>query len=244
MTTGDDNLRNLFMSSIAYRHEKMFSLLYGLETGRALFVPVIDSSHNTMLHLAANLSPPSQLARISGAALQMQRELQWYKEVESIINPTDKDFPNVKGQIARELFTCEHKDLLVKGEEWMKGSATSCTVVGALIITFMFTVAFTVPGGNVQETGYLIFKDEKSFVVFIVADAISLFFINISVDVFRNSYVPIRRGRFPQILAHQVNLRPFHAFLVHCSHDGNLLRCSHNYAEWGIGNCNSSYAAG
>jgi hypothetical protein len=32
-----------------------------------------------LLHLAAKLSPPSQLARISGAALQMQRELQWYK---------------------------------------------------------------------------------------------------------------------------------------------------------------------
>nr|TKR66365.1 uncharacterized protein D5086_0000310550 [Populus alba] len=45
----------------------------------------LDSSGNTMLHLAAKLSPPSQLSRISGAALQMQRELQWYKEVESII---------------------------------------------------------------------------------------------------------------------------------------------------------------
>ncbi|KAG5239551.1 protein ACCELERATED CELL DEATH [Salix suchowensis] len=177
-------LGNIFMSSVANRHEKVFSLIYGLETGRALFFPLVDSSSNTVLHQAAKLSPPSQLARISGAALQMQRELQWYKEVESIMNPTDKDTPNENNQTPRELFTHDHKNLLVKGEEWMKGSATSCTVVGALIITIMFTAVFTVPGGNVQETGYPIFKDKKFFTVFIVADAISLFSASTSVLMF------------------------------------------------------------
>uniref|UniRef100_A0A6N2LRU9 PGG domain-containing protein n=1 Tax=Salix viminalis TaxID=40686 RepID=A0A6N2LRU9_SALVM len=180
----DENSRTLFMSSIANRQEKVVSLIYGLEASRSGFVSLIDSSGNTMLHLAAKLSPPSQLSRISGAALQMQRELQWYKEVESIINPTDKDFPNVKGQIARELFTSDHEDLLVKGEEWMKATVTSCTVVGALIITIMFTAAFTVPGGHVQANGYPFFKDRESFIVFIVSDAISLFSSSTSVLMF------------------------------------------------------------
>ncbi|KAJ6428802.1 hypothetical protein OIU84_020457 [Salix udensis] len=183
MFVGDGNLRNLFMSSIEYRHEKVFSLLYGLKASRATFGSLVDESENSMLHLAAKLSPPSQLARISGAALQMQRELQWYKEVESIMNPALDHFSKKK-QTTRELFTDEHKDLLVKGEEWMKGSATSSTVVGALIITIMFTVVFTVPGGNVQETGYPVFKNEKSFIVFIVADAISLFSSSTSVLMF------------------------------------------------------------
>ena len=75
----DGNGRNLYMSSIANRQEKVFSLFYGLEAGRTGWVAVVDNSENTLLHLAAKLSPPSQLARISGAALQMQRELQWYK---------------------------------------------------------------------------------------------------------------------------------------------------------------------
>ncbi|KAJ6909149.1 hypothetical protein NC652_020199 [Populus alba x Populus x berolinensis] len=184
MISGDDNKRNLFMSSIANRQEKVFSLFYGLEAERAGIVSLVDRSGNTMLHLAAKLSPPSQLARISGAALQMQRELQWYKEVESIMNPMHKVVHNKDNQTARELFTSEHKDLLVKGEQWMKEAATSCTVVGALIITIMFTAAFTVPGGNVQQTGYPVFKDEKSFTVFIVADAISLFSSSTSVLMF------------------------------------------------------------
>ncbi|KAJ6428813.1 hypothetical protein OIU84_020464 [Salix udensis] len=184
MNYSDDNLRNVFMSSIANRHENVFSLLYGLDASRATIVSLKDSSGNTLLHLVAKLSPPSQLARISGAALQMQRELQWYKEVESIMSPPLKDHCNENKQTTTELFTNEHKDLLVKGEQWMKGSASSCTVVGALIITIMFTVAFTVPGGNVQETGYPIFKNERSFTVFIVADAISLFSSSTSVLMF------------------------------------------------------------
>jgi len=106
------------------------------------------------------------------------------QEVESITNPTDIDYRNENNQTAWELFTTDHQDLLVKGEKWMKEAATSCTVVGALIITIMFTAAFTVPGGNVQETGYPIFKDEKSFTVFIVADAISLFSSSTSVLMF------------------------------------------------------------
>ena len=106
------------------------------------------------------------------------------QEVESIMNPVLKENLNANTQTARELFTSDHKDLVVKGEQWMKEAATSCTVVGALIITIMFTVAFTVPGGNVQETGYPVLKDEKSFTVFIVADALSLFSSSTSVLMF------------------------------------------------------------
>ncbi|XP_073266961.1 uncharacterized protein [Populus alba] len=184
MFSGDDNSWDLFMYSIANRQEKVYSHFYGLEAKRARFVSIVDASENTLLHLAAKLSPPSQLARISGAALQMQRELQWYKEVETIIHPIIADYRNGNNQTPRELFTDDHKHLLVKGEQWMKEAATSCTVVGALIITIMFTVAFTVPGGNDQQTGYPVFKDEKSFTVFIVADAVSLFSSSTSVLMF------------------------------------------------------------
>lgn len=38
-----------------------------------------DSSANTILHFAAKLAPPHKLISISGAALKMQRELQWFK---------------------------------------------------------------------------------------------------------------------------------------------------------------------
>ena len=90
---------------------------------------------------------------------------------------------NDKGMTPQELFTEEHKDMKKVGEEWMKNTATSCTVVGALIVTIMFAAAFTVPGGN-DQTGFPTFLNEKVFMLFIVSDALSLFSSSTSVLMF------------------------------------------------------------
>ncbi|XP_007221377.2 ankyrin repeat-containing protein NPR4 [Prunus persica] len=137
-----------------------------------------------MLHVAGMLSPLAKLDNISGAALQMQRELQWFKEVETIVLPRIKESYNNNNMTPRELFTRIHKELVKEGERWMKETATSCTVVGALIITIMFAAAFTVPGGNNGETGFPIFLHKNLFMTFIVSDAISLFSSTTSVLMF------------------------------------------------------------
>ena len=84
----------------------------------------------------------------------------------------------------RELFTESHKDMRKDGEQWMKDTATSCTVVGALIITIMFAAVFTGPGGNNQSNGFPIFFSRKLFIVFILSDALSLFFSSTAVLMF------------------------------------------------------------
>ena len=45
----------------------------------------------------------------------------------------------------------------------MKETTTSSTVVGALIVTIMFVVVFTYPGGNDQNNGFPIFLNKKLF---------------------------------------------------------------------------------
>ena len=47
------------------------------------------------------------------------------------------------------------------GEQWMKDIATSCIVVGALIVTIMFAAVFTVPGGNDQNNSFPIFLNKN-----------------------------------------------------------------------------------
>ena len=84
----------------------------------------------------------------------------------------------------RQLFTKNHEDMMSKGEKWMKDTASSCTVVGALIVTIMFAAVFTVPGGNDQNNGFPIFLNKKLFLVFIVSDALSLFSSSTSVLMF------------------------------------------------------------
>jgi hypothetical protein len=106
------------------------------------------------------------------------------QEVERICTPWINIIRNDTEMTPRELFTHNHKDMVKQGEKWMKGTATSCTVVGALIITIMFTAAFTVPGGNDQNTGFPMFSHKKLFTVFIIADALSLFSSSASVLVF------------------------------------------------------------
>ncbi|XP_068304475.1 ankyrin repeat-containing protein ITN1-like [Pyrus communis] len=176
--------KTIFHHAIECRQEKVYSLIYGLRQ-RNLITTSLDNSGNGFLHSAGMLSPLAKLDRIAGAALQMQRERQWYKEVESIhFQLSGSSTKNKNGLIPSKLFTKSHEKLHKEGEKWMKGTSSSCTVVSALIITIMFAAAFTVPGGNNQEIGFPIFLNQKLFMVFIVSDAISLFSSATSVLMF------------------------------------------------------------
>ncbi|KAJ7974918.1 Ankyrin repeat family protein [Quillaja saponaria] len=146
-------------------------------------VSSLDSRKNNMLHVAGELAPLTELNRISDAALQMQRELQWFKEVESIVPPYMQEALNIDKKTPRDVFTENHKELVKEGERWMKETASSCTVVGALIVTIMFAAAFTFPGGN-NDNGSPIFLNHKLFMLFMISDAISLFSSSTSVLMF------------------------------------------------------------
>ncbi|KAI9165071.1 hypothetical protein LWI28_007058 [Acer negundo] len=73
----DEKGRTIFAHAIVRRQENIFSHVYGLGAKMRIAVIRHDIFHNNFLYLAAKLSPPSRLDRISGAALQMQRELEW-----------------------------------------------------------------------------------------------------------------------------------------------------------------------
>ncbi|KAF5478970.1 hypothetical protein F2P56_005487 [Juglans regia] len=181
--TFDGQKRNLLMLGVLHRQAKICSLLIGLDLNKALAC-YEDRETNGILHMAG-MSGESRtmLNRIPGAALQMQRELQWFEETKRVFQPKVRVVPNTEGLTPRELFTKEHKDMLKEGEQWLKDTSTSCTVVGALIITIMFAAAFTVPGGN-DQTGLPMFLHKRLFMLFIISDALSLFTSSTSVLMF------------------------------------------------------------
>ncbi|XP_040994432.1 uncharacterized protein LOC121240977 [Juglans microcarpa x Juglans regia] len=118
----------------------------------------LKDDKNNMLHMAGILIEEStRVNQIPGTVLQMQRELQWFKEIERIVHPKAKETTNKDGFTPRQMFTKNHKNMMERGEKWMKDTTSSCTVVGALIVTIMFVVAFAIPGGNNQNTGFPIF---------------------------------------------------------------------------------------
>ena len=93
-------------------------------------------------------------------------------------------FLNKERFTSRELFTKNHKDMRKDGEQWMKDTAMSCSMVGALIVTVMFAAVFTIPNGNDQKNGFPIFLNKKIFMAFIVSNALSLFSSSTSVLMF------------------------------------------------------------
>ncbi|CAN8257164.1 unnamed protein product [Cochlearia groenlandica] len=166
---------SLFLLAVEFRQEKVFSLLlHGLDDRKYLLLADKDCNGNGVLHLAGYLSPPSKLSTVTGPALQMQRELQWFKEVERIVPAIEKERVNKDGQTPMEIFTKEHEALREEGEKWFKGTATPCLLVAALIATITF-VAAAVSGGKQFHKDFIV----SYMISFLAASTSVLIFLGI-----------------------------------------------------------------
>jgi hypothetical protein len=70
---------DIFQLAVLNRNESVFNLIFQMRARKHLILERTDEENNTLLHLAAKLAPGHRLNLVSGAALQMQRELQWFK---------------------------------------------------------------------------------------------------------------------------------------------------------------------
>ncbi|GKC37394.1 ankyrin repeat-containing domain, PGG domain protein [Tanacetum coccineum] len=115
------------------------------------------------------------LLEILCGGFQMQFGVPMKMEVERFVCPLNRIQKNSDDETPEMVFSREPKDLVIEGENWIKKTAESLTIVAALIITVVFAAAITVPGGNNQESGIPIFTNNIAFTVFAISDAISLF---------------------------------------------------------------------
>ncbi|KAH9753267.1 ANK REP REGION domain-containing protein [Citrus sinensis] len=180
----DENGRSIFHIAILNRHMNVFNLIYEQGFNKQLLATYLDSCGNNILHLAAKYRSPSPYRTVSGAALEMQRELLIYKEVEMIVQPSYREMKNYDGKTPRELFTVEHLELLRREEQWMKNRASASIIVATLVATMAFAAAFIVPGGKDDKTGLPIHLRENWFQVFAISDAIAFSCSVISVAFF------------------------------------------------------------
>ncbi|GJT54598.1 ankyrin repeat-containing domain, PGG domain protein [Tanacetum coccineum] len=146
-------------------------------------------------------------------------------EVESMIPPYYRKRKNKDGLTPHELFTKEHKDLVEKGEEWMKGTANQCMVVAALIATVVFAAAFTVPGGYNQTNGIPIFKSKQQSYGFCSGpNAISLVSITAAI---RCSYLSLKSCSAERVFLHsiypeKVDVGSSNSFSIYDNHDNRV----------------------
>nr|GEY39000.1 ankyrin repeat family protein [Tanacetum cinerariifolium] len=170
----DKDGQNIFQLTVLNRSEKVYSyILHHGRNAKFRFSISEDADGNNILHLAGRLSPMHKLA--SRPALQMQKELQWFEEVKRVVGTAHTRALNKNKETPMTAFRKQHKELRKDGEEWMKKTADSYTITATLIITIVFAAAITVPGGTDDKTGKPIYEMKPSFIIFAVADAISLF---------------------------------------------------------------------
>ncbi|CAM8969897.1 unnamed protein product [Rhodiola kirilowii] len=161
--------QNIFQVAVSFRHQSVYNLVYRIAKDKRYKIRAPDKYGNNILHMAGKLAPLHRLNNVSGAALKMRSELQWFKEVGKSIQPFQRGALNKSKKTPKELFTKEHEKLVKQGEKWMKSTAHSCTTPAALIATVVFAAAIAVPNSKIGNPA------ETAFTVFAVADALSLF---------------------------------------------------------------------
>ena len=78
--TTDEDGRSLFHIAVINRLESVFNLLYETVAAKEIILTyVMEGKNENVMHLAGYLAPLNRLNIVSGAALQMQRELLWFK---------------------------------------------------------------------------------------------------------------------------------------------------------------------
>ncbi|XP_065618408.1 ankyrin repeat-containing protein ITN1-like [Quercus suber] len=180
----DERGRNILHIAIKYRQLKIYDLVKNMELPMRRLTRKIDEDGNSILHTVGIKSKDYVPEKMQGPALELQDELRWFERVK-IETPTHYlHHRNNQNLTAEGLFNETNKELRGKGIEWIKRTAEGCSVVAVLIATVAFAAAYTIPGGSNDKTGIPLFLNQPFFVVFTVADVLSISFALTSVVVF------------------------------------------------------------
>ncbi|CAI9780346.1 unnamed protein product [Fraxinus pennsylvanica] len=170
----DEENHSVFHLAVMYRHEEIFKIVHQQSGQYKMSLSLLlDNRRNNILHLVGYKACHDRLDLKPGAVLQMQRELQWYKEVEKFVLPQERKSKNSDGKTPLTIFNEEHREMAAYETQWIISMATSCTVAASLIATVAFAAAITVPGGN-KTDGLPNFSDRNSFIAFAIGDSLAL----------------------------------------------------------------------
>ncbi|KAL5538812.1 hypothetical protein UlMin_045165 [Ulmus minor] len=168
--------KNLLLVALENRHLKIYELLLKKYPPKCVIFQKVDINGNTALHFAARYSDSVRSWPVPGAALQMQWEIKWLEFVEKTMPPRLFFRTNTNGETPSEIFSNDHEPLVKAGGEWLVGTATSCSVVAALIVTIAYASSTTVPRGTDSDSGKPKLRQIPTFELFAIASLAALCF--------------------------------------------------------------------
>ncbi|KAF5938444.1 hypothetical protein HYC85_022703 [Camellia sinensis] len=160
--------------AVMYRCEHVFNFIIQQMGVRKKLLLKVDNGGNNILHLVGRMPYQPQLEVASSAVLQMQRELQWYKEVEKLVPVQATTTMNHDGKTPMMVFDEDHRRMIQSEEQWIVSLASACTVSTTIIGTIAFSAAIQVPGGD-NDTGHPHLNGRPSFKLFAISNAAALY---------------------------------------------------------------------
>ncbi|XP_028052295.1 ankyrin repeat-containing protein ITN1-like isoform X2 [Camellia sinensis] len=170
----DEEEHSALHLAVMYRHEHVFNfIIQQMGVGKKLLLKV-DNEGNNILHLVGRMPYQPQLEVVSGAVLQMQHEVQWYKEVEKLVPVQATTAMNHEGKTPMMVFEEDHRRMIQSEQQWIVSLASACTVSTTIIGTIAFSAAIQVPGGN-RGDGRPTLYEGTDFTIFAISNAVALY---------------------------------------------------------------------
>ncbi|XP_054792687.1 uncharacterized protein LOC129298317 isoform X1 [Prosopis cineraria] len=173
--------QNVLHVAVKHRQKQIYKLLKKYGTLRRLGCQMANQGR-TLLHQVARMDYYDG-GNQPGVVFQLQDELRWFERVKRIVPCPHQLYCNDHNLTARELFDLEHLEMLKEAQEWIKGTAQSCSAVSVLVATVVFAAAYTVPGGT-DDNGVPVLLDSPLFLFFTIMDVVGLASSLISVMMF------------------------------------------------------------
>ncbi|PWA89628.1 ankyrin repeat-containing domain, PGG domain protein [Artemisia annua] len=171
--------------AIKYRRLKIFKYVIKMKHPLMRLRGKIDKQGNSILHMVGlKVRDHKTEGDIRSPALILRDDLLLFERVRKVCTKLATLQVNNDGRTAEQLFIENNEQLRIDAKQWMRSTAEHCTIIAVLIATVAFAAAYTVPGGPDQETGYPLLKSSSYFVIFALADALSLAFSMTSVITF------------------------------------------------------------
>nr|XP_043611940.1 protein ACCELERATED CELL DEATH 6-like [Erigeron canadensis] len=171
--------------AIKYRRMEIYETVTNMKSTLTRIREKIDKQGNSILHMVGHkVRDQKAEGDIRSPALILREDLLLFESVSKACTRLGRLQINADGKTGEQLFNEKNEQLRMDAKQWMRSTAEHCTIVAVLIATVAFAAAYTVPGGPNQQTGYPLLKNKPYFIIFALADALSLTFSLTSVILF------------------------------------------------------------
>ncbi|KAI3711151.1 hypothetical protein L2E82_41026 [Cichorium intybus] len=181
----DENGRNILHVAIEYRRIEIYKAVINMKYPLMRLREVIDKQGNSILHIVGKrVEDHKAEGNIGSPALVLRDDLLLFENVKNICPTIATCQVNNEGMTAEQLFMKNIAQLRIDAKEWMKRTAGNCSGVAVLVATVAFSSSNSPPGGLDSNTGLPFWGRLPYFIVFSLANGLSLTFSLTSVIAF------------------------------------------------------------